>query len=287
MRRVLALLALGLAAAALRADDGPVTLKIKQAGPGDRVKQTKTEENTNKVSFTVMGTDMTKDEKVVAKYVYTEEVLERPAGAKRPTKLKRTYESAELTKDGERQPLDLAGKTVVIEKAGDGYKITVDGQEPAGPAAEVLKKEFAKEKQVTDEDLLAKDPVKVGGTWKVDVAKLAKDAEGELDIDVARSSATGKLVKLYDKGGKKFGVVEITMELTLNKLGGGGGQEVELKPGSKLKLTAVMDGCIDGSDASVTGKVTVKGELAGTTMGIDLKFDLVSVKEGKAEEVKK
>src|SRR5687767_1919847 len=140
MRRVLTLLVLGLAAAALRADDGPVTIKIKQAGPGDRIKQTKTEENSNKVSFTVMGTDMTKEEKAVARYVYTEEVLERPAGAKRPTKLKRTYESAEMTKDGEKQDLGLAGKTVVIEKAGAGYTITVDGQEPTGQAGEILKK---------------------------------------------------------------------------------------------------------------------------------------------------
>ena len=145
MRRVLTLLVLGLAAAALRADDGPVTIKIKQAGPGDRVKQTKTEENSNKVSFTVMGTDMTKEEKAVARYVYTEEVLERPAGAKRPTKLKRTYESAEMTKDGEKQDLGLAGKTVVIEKSGAGYTIAVDGQEPTGPAGEILKKEFNKD----------------------------------------------------------------------------------------------------------------------------------------------
>jgi hypothetical protein len=125
----------------------------------------------------------------------------------------------------------------------------------------------------------------VGGTWKVDVSKLAKDTEGELDIDVAKSSASGKLVKVYDKGGHKFGVLEITMELALNKIGGEG-QQIELKPGSKMHVTAVMDTCIDGAKTAFTGKVTVKGDFTGTTMGIDLTFNLTSVKDGGGEEVK-
>jgi hypothetical protein len=286
MRRIVAILAVGLAVAAARADDGPVTVKVMQLGPGEKVKETKTETTTNKVSFTVMGTDMVKDEKVVTRFVYTEEVVTKPAGAKRPTKLKRTYETAEMTKDGAPEELGLAGKTLVIEKAATGYDVTLDGKELTGPAATILKKEFGKDKQVNDEDLLPQEPVKVGGTWKVDVTKLAKDAEGELDIDVAKSSASGKLVKVYDKGGHKFGVLEITMELALNKIGGEG-QQIEMKPGSKMKVTAVMDTCIDGSKTAFTGKVTVKGEFTGTTMGIDLTFNLTSVKEGGGEEVGK
>ena len=286
MRHFLAILVVGLAAVTLRADDGPVTIKIKQPGPGEKVKETKTETTSQKISATVMGMDMTKEEQAVSKFVYTEEVISKPAGAKRPTKLRRTYETAELTKDGEKQDLDLAGKTVVIEKAGDGYTITVDGKEPTGLAADILKKEFRKEKQVNEEDLLPAEPVKAGGTWKIDLAKFAKDAADELEIDVAKSTGTGKLVKVYDKGGKKFGVMEITLDLALNKLGGDGGQQVDLKPGSKMKLVAVLDGCIDGSSADVTGKVTTTGDFTGTVMGIDLKIALTSVKEGTGREVK-
>ena len=287
MRRILAILVVGLAAVALRADDGPVTIKVKQPGPGDKVKETKTETTTQKVSATVMGMDMTKEEQATSKFVYTEEVVSKPAGARRATKLRRVYEKAEVTKDGEKQNVGLDGKTVVIEKAGDGYTITVDGNEPAGLAAELLKKEFRKEKQVTEEDLLPKQPVKVGGTWKIDLYKFAKDAEGELEMDVARSTGTGKLVKVYDKGGKKFGVMEVTFDLAVTKLGGGGGQEVELKAGSKMKLVAVMDACIDGSANEVTGKVTATGDLTGSIMGIDLKINLSSVKDATGREVKK
>jgi hypothetical protein len=286
MRRTLAILVVGLAAVTLRADDGPVTIKVKQPGPGETIKETKTETSTQKIAATVMGMDMTKEEQETTKFVYTEEVVTRPAGAKRATKLRRTYETAERTKNGEKEDLALAGKTVVIEKAGDGYTITVDGKEPTGQAADLLKKEFRKEKQVDDEDLLPKQPVKVGGTWKIDLDQLAKDAEGELDIDVAKSTGTGKLVKVYDKGGKKFGVMEVTFDLVVNKAGGGG-QEVELKAGSKMKVVAVMDACIDGSSADGTGKITTTGDLTGSVMGIDLKITLNSVKNATSEDVKK
>ena len=287
MRRTLAILVVGLAAVTLRADDGPVTIKVKKAGPGDRVKETKTETSTQKVAFTAMGMDMTKEDQGTTRFVYTEEVVTKPAGARRATKLRRVYEKAEVTKNGAKQNVGLDGKTVVIEKAADGYTITVDGSEPTGLAADLLKKEFRKEKQVDDEDLLPKEPVKVGGTWKIDLDKVAKDAEGELDIDVAKSTGTGKLVRVYDKGGKKFGVMEVTFDLVVNKVGGGGGQEVELKGGSKMKVVAVMDACIDGSSAEGTGTITTTGDFTGSVMGIDLKITLNSVRGATSEEVKK
>jgi hypothetical protein len=286
MRRTLAILVVGLAAAALRADDGPVTIKVKQPGPGDQVKETKTETTTRKVSFTAMGKDQTMEEKSVSKFVYTEEVVSKPAGARRPTKLRRTYEAAEETKNGEKKDLDLAGKTVVVEKTGDGYTITVDGKEPTGPAADVLKKEFAKEKQVADEDMLPKEPVKVGGTWKIDLGPLAKDAAGELEFDLAKSTGTGKLVKVYDKGGRKFGVMEITLDLALTKAGPAG-QQLDLKAGSKMTMTGTVDACIDGSRNESAGKMTVRGHLAGTAMGTDVKVEVVSDGEDGTVEVDK
>ena len=224
------------------------------------------------------------EEKSVSRFVYTEEVVTKPAGAKRPTKLRRTYETAEETKNGEKQDLDLAGKTVVVEKAGDGYTITVDGKEPTGPAADVLKKEFAKEKQVNDEDMLPKEPVKVGGTWAIDLGPLAKDAAGELEFDAAKSKGAGKLVKVYDKGGKKFGTMEITIELALTKAGPAG-QQLDLKAGSKMTMTGTVDTCIDGSRNESSGKMSVRGNLTGMAMGTDVKVEVVSDGEEGTVEV--
>lgn len=282
MRRFVAILAVALMAAAGRADDGPVTIKVKQPGPGERVKETKTENATQKASF--MG--MAKEDKIGTKFVYTEEVVERPAGAKRPTKLKRTYETATMTKDGTETDLGLTGKTVLIEKKGDGYDVTVDGKPVSGLAGDLLKKEFAKEKQVNDQDLLPKEPVKVGGTWKIDLGLLAKDVADELAIDTEKSSATGKLTKVYDKGGHKFGVVEITMDLAVTKAGDGP-QAIKLEDGSKMHVTAVLDTCIDGSKADVTGKMSITGTLTGMLMGKELKIELSSVKDGTSEDLGK
>src|SRR5262245_25048219 len=283
MRRFLAVFAVGaMTFAGLQAEE-TITLKLKKPDKGDVVKETKTVTETVKV--TVMGQEQNQES--VTKLVYTEEVLEKPAGAKRPTKLKRVYESAEINKQGEKQDLGLVGKTVLVEKAGDGYKVTVDGQEPAVAAAVVLKKEFRKEKEVTDEHFVPKTPVKVGDTWKIDMAPLAKDSAGELEMDADKSSGTAKLIKLYDKGGHKFGTIELTLDLAGNKIGEEGGQSIELKAGSKLTATAVMDVCIDGTAAGGSSKMTVKGDFGGTTMGVELMFDLTSVTEGTSEEVKK
>jgi len=289
MRQFLALLAAGLFAAggAFAADDA-ITIKVKQPGPGDVVKETKTDKAFNKATATVMGTDQTQEETVSTKFVYIDEVLERPAGAKQPTKLKRTYETATLTKDGKEQDVGLAGKTVLIEKKGDKYSMTIDGKEVSGPAAEILGKEFGKEKGFSEEDLIPKDPVKVGGTWKVDVAKVGKElaASGELTADPSKSSATGKLLKVYDMDGHKFGVIEITMELAITKAGNGA-QQIELKPGSTMKVTGNIDACIDGTQANGTSKVAIKGDLSGTINNIPLKIDLTANQEGTTEEVKK
>jgi hypothetical protein len=269
MRRIAgaaALFGMLIAGAAL-AQDGPVTIKLKKAGPGEVIKETKTETTAQKVTVTVMGQTKTNDDKATATYVYTDEVIEKPEGARKPTKVKRTYESADLTAGGQKQDLGLKGQTVLIEKKGDKYTFTGDGKPVTGKAAELLGKEFSGKKQTGDEDFLPGKPVKVGETWKIDVAKVAGElAEGGMVIDEKKSAGTGKLTKVYDKGGKKFGVIEVVMDLVVTKLASGP-QEVALKD-SKLTTTLVMDGCIDGTEATGGGKMSMKGKLSGEIMNV-------------------
>ena len=270
MRRIAGAVALFgmLAAGAALAQDAAIDIKLKKAGPGDVVKETKTETTHQKVAVTVMGTAQpSKEEKATATFTYTDEVIEKPADAAKPTKLKRTYESADLTVDGQQQDLGLKGKTVLIEKKGDKYTFTTDGGPVEGKAAQLLGKEFSGKKQTRDEDFLPGKPVKVGETWKIDVAKVAAElSETGMTIDDKKSSASGKLTKVYDKGGKKFGVIEVVMDLVVTKLASGP-QEVALKD-SKLTTTLVMDGCIDGTEATGGGKMSMKGKLAGEIMNV-------------------
>jgi hypothetical protein len=270
MRRIAGAAALFgmLAAGAALAQDAAIDIKLKKAGPGDVVKETKTETTNQKMDLTIMGTAQpTKEEKANATYVYTDEVIEKPAGAPKPTKVKRTYESAELTVNGQQQDLGLKGRTVLIEKKGDRYAFTADGKPVAGKAAELLGKEFSGKKQTRDEDFLPGKPVKVGETWKIDVAKVAAELSATgMVIDDQKSTGSGKLAKVYDKGGKKFGVIEVKMDLVVTKIKSGP-QEIPLKD-SKLITTLVLDGCIDGTEATGGGKMSMKGKLSGDIMNV-------------------
>ena len=287
MRRFIAILATGMfAAGAVVAADEAVTIKVKKSMPGDVKDATRTEKANNKITVTAGGMDMVREESGSSTFAYRDEIIERPADAKRATKLKRTYKTAELLKDNVKEDLDLAGKTVLIEKKGDKYEFTVDGKEVTGKAGELLTKEFGKEKHLTEDDLFPKTPVKIGDTWKVDPVKVAKElGDGGMVIDVDKSKATGKLLKVYDKAGSKFGVMEITMELTVTTVKGD--REIPLKDGSKLTITVIADACIDGTQDAGKGKMTMKGELAGSVCGADLKFELNAEQENASEEVKK
>jgi len=288
MRRLIGVVVLlaGFSAGAVIAQDGPITIKLRKAGPGDTVKETKTESGKTKVVISIMGKDETKDEDTLTKLAFTDEVIEKAAGAAKPTKVKRTYDKAEMTKSGAKVDLGLDGKIVLIEKKDDAYTYTVDGKDVSGEAADMLKKEFATKKSSSEDDFLPNKPVKVGDTWIVDVAKIAPElAEGGMVIDEKASKATGKLVKIYDKAGAKFGVLEIEMDLVVSKLKAA--QEIPLKEGSKLMIKITMDGCVDGTSATGGGVMSMKGNLAGEVMGVALKFGLDMKVEGKTEQVKK
>jgi hypothetical protein len=288
MQRFLALLAAGLfAAGSASAADEAVTIKVKKSAPGDVVDVSKTEKGSNKTTFTAMGMERVVDGGGSSKFVYREEIIERPADARRATKLTRTYKTAEMTRaDAKTGDLGLAGKTVLIEKKGDKYEFTVDGKPLTGPGAQMLQKEFGREKKLTEEDLFPKEPIKVGGTWKIDVSKLAKElGEDGMIVDESKSSASGKLIKTYDKEGARFGILEVNMDVTVTKLKGEG-QEIPLKD-SKMTFVMTADACIDGTLDTGKAKMTIKGSLSGEVMGMPIKIDLNVEQENSGEEVKK
>lgn len=289
MRRFIgaAVMLAGLTVTAVLAQDAPITIKLKKAGAGETTKETKTETGKTKVVVSIMGMDQPKLEDTTASYAFTDEIIERagPKGSK-PTKLKRTYEKAELTKDGAKEDLGLDGKTVMIEKKSDGYVFLVNGKPLTGTAAEILKKEFGAKKETSEEDFLPEKPVKVGDSWKVNVEKAAAElAEGGMVIDPDKSKGTGKLTKVYQKNGKTYGILEVEMDLIVSKIKGP--QEIPLKDGSKLNIKITIDGCIDGTEATGGGKMSMKGTLAGELMGVGLSFNIDIGMVGNSVEVKK
>ena len=288
MRRtfVAALGVLALAGPGLAADE--VTIKFPKPELGDVVKDTRIEEETNKITVTVMGMDNVMPQDTKSKYVFTDEVLAKPADAKRPTKIKRTYETAERSKNGTAVDLGLAGKTVMIEKKGEKYEFAfADGSAVGAAATEVLDKEINEKSDLGDEIFAPKKAVKVGDTWSADLAVAAKDlAKSGLTIDADKSKATVKLTKVYDKAGHKFGTMEVKMQLIVTKASGQG-QEIPMKDGSKLVMEGTLDGCIDGTSPAGESKVKMIGDMSAEVGGTALKFDLGGTKTTTSEVLKR
>jgi hypothetical protein len=284
-----------LAAASLAADE-TYTIKFKDGAKGDvrTVKEESTEQATVKAVDAAGNALLDKAEKKVTTAAYKETILEQPEGAKQPTRVKREYEKAQVKADDKAVDLPYSGKTVLIEKKGDKYVFQIEGgDELTGKDAEPLNKEFNK-KAVEEEDLkllLPAKPVKVGDTWKLDAAALTKfiASDDAMTLDTTKAGGTGKLVKVYQQDGKQFGVITLTLDLSIKELKLGPAKQA-VKAGSKMTMQIDLDACIDGSVATgtmkatadmdiaadikqgdtVLGKLTVKGQSGGTKTQTEL-----------------
>lgn len=265
------------------------TIKIRKDAKGDVLKVTETETEKGSMKITVNNMVMPKDEDKGHSAAYTEKIVEKEDG-KRATKVERTYTRAEMTKDGNKITPSFVGKTVLIERVGGGYKFSIDGKELSGDDAAFFTEEFKDKKREDEEDIeklfLPKEAVAVNSTWKPDAAavvkELMKDAESPLDIDAAKATASGKLLKAYKQGGKQYGVVEITVNLPLKAIGAGA-MKIEMEAGSNIKLTFGFDGCIDGSASAGKMAMNMQMKMVGTLKtpdGVEVKLDGNLTKSG-------
>jgi hypothetical protein len=166
--------------------------------------------------------------------------------------LRRRYDKAEVKNDGQTRELPYHGKNLLIEKKDSKYRFLIeDGKEVTGKDAEHLDREFNRERDTQLEFnrlILPKKAVRVKESWAIGVAALAKDLEKltYLEMDPGKSSARGKLVRVYRKGGRLFGVLEMNMVIA-GKAIKMGDVRIDLKPPCKLNLKVTLDVCIDGS----------------------------------------
>jgi hypothetical protein len=276
MRRLTAAAALaGLLALPAPAQEKTYEIKLKKEAKGDRVKVATTDAGDMTFLLEVMGQEMKKGEKKTVKLAYTEEVLARPAGAAKPTKLTRTYQTAQRVKDGGKKVFVYQGKTVLIEKKGDKYVFTVDGQPLDEEDAEELEEEFNKKDDIPleNEDLMPNKPVRLNETWTVDAGQVVKAFEsgGPLTLVKDKTTVTGKLTKVYDKGGRRFGVIELNLDLGVKELKLDD-QELATKPGSRVTAKITLDACIDGTahTGTETGTVTfdLKGDIPNGSLAV-------------------
>jgi len=257
-----------LAGSAAQAQDA-VTIKTKTTSEGESVLISKNSTATSKIKITDGKGNVVVDLTTVEgeKADFKETILKRE-GAKTPTKLEREYTKAEKSKDANTIDLELAGKTVVIEKKGDKYDFAFKGGAAVtGQALFALGKEFAKKSDSAAEIeklVLPKNAVKPGDSWKLEmgpiVKELAKGGEGEVALDATGATGSGTLTKSYKKDGKLFGVMQFKLDVPVNTIGKGQGL-MKFEAGAKLVMDLNLDVCIDGTAEG--GAMKMKLVLAG------------------------
>lgn len=271
----------GLVALTLAAPSRAQTYTIKfKHGPdaGKSIVVTSKDKGTNSVTVTDADGKVLKQDKAVTQgkeEVYTDTVVEK--GDKKPKKFKRVYEKANRTAGGKTTPLPYEGRTVVFELKDGKYEATAEGT-PALPKevlAELTGKANSGDEE-SEEVLLPKKAIKAGDKWAIDTKALladrsAKGAE-KMVLDPDKSKAEAALTKVYEKDGKQFGILDVTMKLAVKSVAD---LTFDDKPAA-LDVQMTLDVCIDGSGTAF--KLTETSKLAGkgttTVMGMKLTVEL-------------
>ena len=271
MLRILSVVAvLGLVAGpAWGQADKAYTIKIKKLAQGETERVEKADKSTEAIKIEDTNGNLLKEqtEKKGDVSVYRQTNLERK-GDQRPTRVKRKYDKATVTKDGETTSLPYEGKTVLIEKKGDRYLFRIEGDEElTGEAAKELNEEFNKKGELDDKALekllLPGKAVKVGEEWKIDVATVSKafQEEGSLEVVPEKTRGTGKLLRVYTKGGRQFGVIRLHLDLALKSVTNDGNKVILQADKSKMDMEFTVDTCIDGSSATASGTWRVSANI--------------------------
>jgi hypothetical protein len=276
---ILSAAVLAVFAANLHAQD-KVKLEVR-AKKGDKYTHSAAESNDGKIHISIAGQEIDQEVKEREVRKYTDEILE--VEGNEPTRIRRKHVEWSQSKaaPGEAEPTKtdkaLAGKTIVLKKAGD--KTEYEGAEGI-PAAELKKNRLRPEALLLN---LPAEPVAIGATWTIDEKKLKEDFgdDGEGGMELVGIKATGKLEKIEDHKGVRCAVLLIDIDGDGTIMG-----QKEMKLKLKLKawiwlalesgrpLTMKGDGTGDllGELEQDGNKIKMKGKFVFKTEG-DIKYE--------------
>lgn len=229
------------------------TLKTKEDAQGDVARLDISNSFTMEVLVEIGGkTRKLSEIKSTETMVFTQTILSLRPG-QRADEIRRVYETARID-EGEKKgsPLEMEGKKVLIQRKETGYEFRYEGGGPVeGGSADYLKNEFQTSDDLDEPDRLLrpKKPVKIGESWTLDMAVIAKNyaRTTPVPLDQAKARGQGKLVKIYEKEGRTCGILEIEIEIPVKP---GPLGTMNVAEGSKLTLKQTVDGSIDGKNGS-------------------------------------
>jgi hypothetical protein len=267
-------------AGAARAQTYAIKLK-SEAGAGKSVTVRESHRSAGAVKVLDAGGKVLREQKPneVGEEVFTETV--REAGDRRPKKYKRVYEKAVRGEAGKPRPRSYQGRTVLFELRDGRYAVRAEGTPALAPAD--LKDLTAKANdQLTsgpDELFQPKKPVAVGDGWGVDKKLLPELARGD-ELDLDRSDGRARLVKVYARDGKRFGVIEIDLKLAVKTM-----QGLKCDPPARFEIKGSIDAAIDGSStaSAMSMTFTTAGKARVEQGGMKFTMEMALEGSGKLE----
>jgi hypothetical protein len=292
MGRSLAIAALAVALSPLAASAQEYAVKVKFPGLGDksRVKATSDFEVNFKLLDDGGNAVIDAKETKVKKFVFTDVGLERAATGEELVRVKRQYEHAERKVKDVRETLPFQGKTVNIAKKDGRFEFQIEGDERIeGKDAEELNEEFNKGglRKLVNDHFLPRKLVKVNEKWSFDVAPLSKAfmGDGKIAIDENKSTGSGKLTKVYQKNGKQYGVIALTLDFPVIQFVGDDGTKYDTK-NSKITVSMEADCCIDGSLDEAVFKGGFSGMVRAEGVNVNgMNLNLVITLRATSEDV--
>jgi hypothetical protein len=284
MRLVVVLLLFVSAPTTLLAAD-PVTVTFPKPEKGQRWEVEFKRTHDIKIEKTLDGKADTIADTMTSTWDYTETVDEFDKVGTL-TKFRRTYGNAEAVVAKQTKPMSFRDTEVVFEK---GEKLwtakTKAGQAIRGIESRLIVADLGELPTVPLALFTPSKPVTVNTAWQPDKkAALAAFAFHDyMTFDADKAVLSAKLTKVYEKDGKRCGVVAFTLDAPILTVKGKDVLVGEL--GSKLTVEATVDGVIDGSERRFTRTSKTKMAFATSLEFNGKPFQLANAAEITQTEV--
>jgi hypothetical protein len=225
------------------------TIAFKDLGAGESAR-VEVKENTFFKIEALAGAPA-QESKFVKHWVYTETVLDRPAGLKMPNRAKRTFDKAlstDLAGGNQIQIRPYEGKTVLLERNHGRCQFSLEDGTSFAQDSE-LAGDFYAGYAWTREWFQPPGPVAVGAAWPIDSKAITGGLDGLHFVKILKAEGTARLVEVYKKQDRLYALMEAKVELSMREENRDDKGGLLTASEDRTITTTRFEGCIDGTFA--------------------------------------